>query len=88
MVRRRTGMQHIGSAALRRRTSQRDVPTLCRFMGRRDLQNWIHFGTMNRSWFMALFYKLTAAVDPLSAIYGGEGRGEVALRFMESPLFL
>jgi len=36
---------------------------------------------------MALPDELTAAIDPLSAIHGGEGRGEVALRFMErSPV--
>jgi len=34
MVRRRTGMQHVGRAALRRRTSQRDVPTICRLKER------------------------------------------------------
>jgi len=74
MVRRRTGIQHVGRAPLRRRTSQRDVPTLCRFMESRDLQNWMHIGTMNRSWLLALNQKLTPSSDPLHAIYGGEGR--------------
>jgi hypothetical protein len=33
---------------------------------------------------LALPYKLKAAIDSLSAnLIGGEGRGEVALRFME-----
>ena len=54
-------------------------------MGSRDLQNWMHIGTRNRSWHLALPYELTATVDSLSANFiGGEGRGEVALRLMES----
>ena len=71
--------KHVGRAALRRRTSRRDVPTTCRFMESLDLQNWMHLGTMNRSWFLALPNQWTAAVDSLSAIDGGEGRGEVVL---------
>jgi len=47
-------------------------------MGSRDLQNWMPIGTLNRSWFLALPNQLPAAVDSLSAIYGGEGWGEVA----------
>jgi hypothetical protein len=47
-----------------------------RFMGSRDLQNWLHFGTLNRSWLLVLTYELTATVDSLSANLLGERAGE------------
>jgi hypothetical protein len=45
-------------------------------MGSRDLQNWMQIGTMNRNWFLALPYILTATVDSLSANLLGERVGE------------
>ncbi len=45
-------------------------------MKSRDLQNWMHFGTLNRSWFLALPYELMATVDSLSANLLGERAGE------------
>jgi hypothetical protein len=54
------------------------------FMGSSNFQNWIHIGALNRSWFLTLPNALRAAMDSLSAnLIGGEGRGEVALWFME-----
>ena len=54
-------------------------------MESRNLQNRMYIGAMNRSWRLALPVALTAALDSLSANFsGGEGRGEVALRFMGS----
>jgi len=59
-------------------------PDIVGFLGSRDLQNWLPIGTMNWSWFLARPHELTAAVASLSANFlGGEGRGEVALRFRE-----
>jgi len=43
------------------------VATIGEFMRSRDLQNWMHIGTLSRSWFLALPNQLTTAVDSLSA---------------------
>jgi hypothetical protein len=75
--------KHVGRAALRRRTSQRDVPTSGRFMGS-------PYGFFAAHWNLEpkLILGAVSGIDggcglPLRQFIGGEGWGEVVLRFME-----